>query len=120
MEFYVTLFRGFLAITLGVVLVFLPDRALPLLANFMGIYWLLAGVVSLRWSASGKRERGFPLVAGVVGVLAGLAMISHFLTVEVMSFRVLLDILGEVILLTGLLHVVGGFRTGEGASRQWS
>ena len=120
MAFWVTLFRGLLAISLGVVLLFLPGKALPMLANFMGIFWLLAGVTSLRWSASGERARGLSLVAGVIGVLAGLVMISRHLTDNVVSFTTLLDILAVVILLTGLLHIVGGFRTGEDAARQRS
>jgi uncharacterized membrane protein HdeD (DUF308 family) len=77
MAFWVTLLRGLLAISLGVVLLILPGKALPMLANFMGIFWLLAGVTSQRWSASGRRARGLSLVAGVVGALAGLVMISR-------------------------------------------
>ena len=42
--------RGALAIFLGLALFFLPDKkSRPMLANFMGFYWLVSGVVSLRW-----------------------------------------------------------------------
>ena len=72
MPFWITLFRGFSAISLGLVLLFLSDKAPPMLVNFMGIFWLLGGIVSLRWSLSGERARDLSLVAGVIGVLAGL------------------------------------------------
>jgi len=59
-------------------------------------------------------------VAGVVGALVGLVMISRRLADNVVPFTILLDILAVAIILTGLLHLFGGFQTGEDASRQWS
>ena len=47
-------------------------------------------------------------------------MISRRLADNVVPFTILLDILAVAIILTGLLHLFGGFRTGEDASRQWS
>lgn len=69
-KFWITLFRGLLAITLGVVLVFYPDKTRWILGNFMGMFWLVSGFMSLRWSATGERARGWALLAGIVGVLA--------------------------------------------------
>ena len=77
--FWVTLVRGILAVSLGTALLIQPDKPLPMLGNFMGMYWLVAGVLSLRWGASGERARGFPVLAGVIGVLAGLGMLSRSL-----------------------------------------
>ena len=55
MAFWITLVRGMLAITLGVALVFWPDKARPILVNFMGMFWLVSGIVSLRWGVHGER-----------------------------------------------------------------
>lgn len=119
-RFWITLVRGIFAISLGLALVVQPDRARPMLANFFGMYWLMAGLVSIRWGARGERARGLPLVAGVVGVLTGLVAIGRVLISGVLSEVLVLYLLGTVILLTGVLHMFGGFRTGEERERQWS
>ncbi len=120
--FWVTLVRGTLAITLGLALLIQPDKARPLLISFMGMFWLVSGVMSIRWGLSGERARGLPLLAGIVGVLAGLAAtLRRWQPVAgLTSESVAITVLGVAILLAGLLHVVGGFRTGQDSERQWS
>ena len=118
--FWITLIRGILAVSLGTALLIQPDKPRPMLGNFMGVYWLLAGVMSLRWGASGERARGFPIVAGVVGDLAGLGMLSRSLAPSYVAEEVFFSVLGLVILLTGLLHIFGGFKEGPDQVRQWS
>jgi uncharacterized membrane protein HdeD (DUF308 family) len=120
--FWVTLVRGLLAITLGVALLIQPDKVRSFLITSMGMFWLVGGVMSIRWGLSGKRTRGLPLLAGIVGVLAGIMAISRrFLQLDsLVSETLIITILGVAILLTGVMHLIGGFRTGEDASRQWS
>ena len=118
--YWVPLVRGMFAIMLGLALVFQPDKSRPMLVNFMGFYWLMAGIMSIRWGVSGERARGMPVVAGIVGVLAGLVVITRNLVGGLVSEIVVLYLLGTVILLTGLLHAFGGFRKGQDSSRQWS
>jgi uncharacterized membrane protein HdeD (DUF308 family) len=126
MAFWITLIRGMLAITLGVALVFQPDKARPMLVSFMGMFWLVSGIVSLRWGVNGERARGLSLLAGAAGVLAGLGMLSRRFTMGIVGEDVLVSVVGLIILLTGLMHIVGGFRTGAvethllSRNRQWS
>lgn len=126
MAFWITLIRGLLAIALGVALILQPDKAQPMLVNFMGLFWLLSGIVSLRWGVHGERARGLSLLAGVVGVLAGISMLTRRWTTGAENEEILVVSVGFIILLTGLMHVYGGFRTGAehtrllGRKRQWS
>jgi uncharacterized membrane protein HdeD (DUF308 family) len=128
MAFWITLVRGMLAITLGVALVFWPDKARPILVNFMGMFWLVSGIVSLRWGVHGERAKGLSLLAGAAGVLAGVGMLSRRFTQGMVGEDVLLSVVGLIILLTGLMHIVGGFRTGpvethllsQNRTRMWS
>jgi uncharacterized membrane protein HdeD (DUF308 family) len=112
MAFWITLIRGMLAITLGVALIFQPDKARPMLVSFMGMFWLVSGIVSLRWGVHGERARGLSLLAGAAGVLAGIGMLSRRFTQGIVGEDVLLSVIGLIILLTGLMHMFGGFRTG--------
>ncbi len=118
--FIITVLRGVLAISLGMALLFYPDKARPMLGNFMGMYWLSSGLISLRWGVGGQRAKGVWLLAGVVGVLAGMAMLGRNAAQGVINAETAIFILGLVILFTGLLHIFGGFRTGERLSREWS
>jgi len=52
--FAITLIRGLLAISLGPILLFQPDKTGPILGNFMGMFWLASGIISIRWGASGE------------------------------------------------------------------
>jgi len=112
MAFWITLIRGMLAVTLGVALFFWPDKARPILVNFMGMFWLMSGILSLRWGVHGERAKGLSLLAGAIGVLAGIGMLSRRFTQGIAGEDVLMSLIGLVILLTGLLHIFGGFRTG--------
>ena len=118
--FAITLIRGTFAFSLGLILLFQPEKTLFILGNFMGFYWLASGIISLRWGASGERVHGWALLAGVFGVLAGVAMISRTFAHAWIAEEVFLSLLGVVILLTGVLHAFGGFRVGETSHRKWS
>ena len=118
--FAITLIRGILAVSLGAALLFQPEKALPMLGNFMGMFWLASGIISLRWGASGERPHRIAVLAGAIGVLAGLATLTRRLTATWVQEDIILSLLGVVVLLTGLLHIFGGFRVGEGTHRKWS
>ena len=120
MAVWITLLRGLLAITLGTVILFSPEKSQVMLANFMGGYWLVAGIIALRWSTDGRRSKGLPLLAGIVGILAGVAMFGRLIAQNWLSLETLLTILGVVIILTGLIRLFGGFRQGEEGERGWS
>jgi uncharacterized membrane protein HdeD (DUF308 family) len=126
MAFWITLIRGMLAVTLGVALFFWPDKARPMLVNFMGMFWLVSGIISLRWGVHGERAKGLSLLAGAAGVLAGIGMLSRRFTHGIVGEDVLISVIGLIILLTGLMHIFGGFRTGPvethlfSENRKWS
>ncbi len=119
-SFFVTLLRALFAVTLGIALIFQQDKTRPILANFMGMYWLASGVISLRFGATGRRARGLPLLAGVVGVFAGAAMLGRSVAGEYIAEEIIFAVLGIMIILTGFLHIFGGFRTELGERRRWS
>lgn len=121
MAFWITLVRGIFAISLGAALIFQPDKSLPILANFMGIYWLISGLVSVRWGAAGRGSDRLALIAGIVGVVAGVGVLGRsFLTARAAE-DIVLSLLGVVILLTGVLHALDGFRSGrDDLTREWT
>jgi uncharacterized membrane protein HdeD (DUF308 family) len=115
--FWITLARAMFALALGLALILNPDKTRPMLVNFMGMFWLAAGIMSLRWSPSGQRAPRAARLAGIVGILAGLLVLGRLLVSQVVSDSVAITLLGIVAVLTGLFHVTGGFER-EGAHRR--
>jgi uncharacterized membrane protein HdeD (DUF308 family) len=112
---WVTLIRGVMAIALGLALAVHHDRAPAALANFMGFYWILNGMVTVRagMTIEGRRRR-IALLAGGIGIVTGAVV----LLVNV-DTTFLLSILGVVIALTGVVHLTGGFELADVSGRGW-
>ena len=112
---WITATRGVMAIVLGLALALQRDRAPAALVNFMGVYWMLNGIVTLQWglAAQGRRRR-LPLAAGAIGIVTGAVVL-----VADVGTTFLLAILGVVIALTGIAHVLGGFELADRSGRRW-
>jgi uncharacterized membrane protein HdeD (DUF308 family) len=109
--FGITLVRGCLVIILGLSLIFIPEKTKGMLFNFMGMFWLMAGIVSVRQEFHNRGHR-LLLAAGFIGVLAGIAVVTRNLTRHYVDEFWVMELLGAVILLTGILHILGGFQIG--------
>jgi uncharacterized membrane protein HdeD (DUF308 family) len=95
-----------------------PEKTSDNLATYMGAFWALTGVVTIRSSLAGQRTRGIPLVSGSAGVVAGLVVFFHERLDNVVAQSVLVWLLATVILLTGLAHMLEGFRAGDELEHQ--
>jgi uncharacterized membrane protein HdeD (DUF308 family) len=112
---WITAARGVMAIVLGLALALNGARAPAALVNFMGVYWMLNGILTLQWglAAQGRRRR-LPLTAGAIGIVTGAVVL-----VANVGTTFLLAILGVVIALTGIAHVLGGFEFADRSGRRW-
>jgi uncharacterized membrane protein HdeD (DUF308 family) len=118
--FWITLARSVLALSLGLALILQPEKTRPFLVNFIGVFWLAAGVMSLRWSASGERARRISVIVGVAGIVAGGLILGRFLLSQILGEALIILLLGIIVVLTGLVHLFEGFRIGAGRVRQRS
>lgn len=112
--FLITMFRGVMAIALGIILIFDPDQSRAMLVNVMGVFWLTSGIALIRRADTmrilGKR---MAIVVGVTGILTGLLVITRDISRQWMPEIVVVELLGAVILLTGVLHMFGEIRAGK-------
>ena len=108
---WIMLARAAVALLLGLS-VLLADKTRPALGNFIGVYWLLGSLLTLRWVLRHRGERGSrPAgVAAVVGVLAGVLVLARFVLEDVVPVDLVLTLLGLTAILTGLLRLSGTFR----------
>jgi uncharacterized membrane protein HdeD (DUF308 family) len=123
---WLNLVRGGAALLLGLGLLlelelfFDSDRLRSMLIQFLGIYMLASGVMSLIWGLSNRRRFGLWLFAGALGIFAGLLFLFRPASDSVLSADTFLIILGVVMAFTGLIHILGGFRLSERLGRRWS
>lgn len=110
MAFWVILFRSMMAVGLGLALLIQPDKTRPILANFMGMYWLTTGLLTIRWGVQGERPKRRILLAGLLGVVVGLAALTRHVATNYVAEEIILTILGSIIVLTGILHISGGLK----------
>jgi uncharacterized membrane protein HdeD (DUF308 family) len=117
----VTLARGVLATLLGLALLAYPDKVRPTLVNFMGIFWLMSGIMALRWGVHGERPRPLAILTGAIGIVAGALILSRELMRSLLPELLVICLLGGVMVLTGIIHLAEGFpnvREGE-CERSW-
>jgi uncharacterized membrane protein HdeD (DUF308 family) len=118
--------RGFAALGIGIGLL-LPVEVFfevafvqTLLFQFIGIYFLVSGIMSLIWGYSNRRQSGLWLLAGVLGVTGGIIFLLRSVLEDALSTELLTVVFGVILLLTGLIHFLGGFRLSETYGRRWS
>jgi uncharacterized membrane protein HdeD (DUF308 family) len=108
---WIMLARAAIALLLGLV-VLVGEKTRPALANFIGVYWLLGSLLTLRWLSRHRRLPGNRLVwaAAVLGAVAGLLVLVRRVLEDVLSPNLVLTLLGLTAILTGLLRLSGTFR----------
>ena len=118
---HIYLFRGVFALILGALL--LTQRAQWNVVQYMGLFWLTIGLTSIAWARSRGREirlARWSLVAGILGVFAGVIALLRPLLAIYFSTWAIVSLLGALIIITGLLHIFGGFRIRSVYGSQWA
>jgi uncharacterized membrane protein HdeD (DUF308 family) len=114
---WVALIVGFGLTILGLVIFLLPGLTLALVLQFVGLFWLIDGIVGLACIFADRSDWGWKLMAGVLGVLGGLFVIQHPLWDNAFVPIVSNFIIGMIGILIGLVQLLlasrsGGLRTG--------
>ena len=90
-----------------------PGATMVALTTVLSFYWLITGVLAL---VQVFVDRATPwiwsLLAGVVGILAGLFVLRHPLVAALTVPTVLVIILGIQGLVIGAVQIIGGFKGG--------
>jgi uncharacterized membrane protein HdeD (DUF308 family) len=110
---WVLLLQGFAGIIIGLMLITEPGATLVALTTVLGFYWLITGVLAL---VQVFVDRATPwiwsLLAGLVGILAGLFVLRHPLVAALTVPTILVIILGIQGLVIGAVQIIGGFKGG--------
>ncbi len=71
------LLEGIAALLIGILLITQPGATLFTIVLFVGAYWFVSGVIDLVMLFVDQTQWGWRLFSGVIGILAGLALLRH-------------------------------------------
>ena len=108
---WLNLIRGIVALIVGIMILGWPSVGGSLFVNFLAVFWVTSGVMSLQWGLSVHQRRGLWLVAGIVGTVVGVALLLRFVYQRYLDPAQAVRILGALALFVGLINIFGGFRT---------
>jgi uncharacterized membrane protein HdeD (DUF308 family) len=118
---WISIVRGILSLLLGTAVLFTQDNR-AMLANFIGAYWLLSGLLTLRWAVTVRWLRGsqIGLAAGSLSVIAALLVLLRVQLQDVIAPNTLINVLGAAAVLTGSLRLLGAFEIERRTGRRWT
>jgi len=110
------LIQGIFAIIIGILLLTYPGATTLVVVQFIGIYWLVTGIFSLVGIFMDQSMWGWKLFAGIIGILAGLAIMRHPLWSTFMLPTVMVIFLGVDGLIIGAVGIFAAFKGGGWAA----
>ena len=109
-SFWISIYRGLSALVLGIVLILAPDTSRTFLANTMGVFWLMTGLALLRRNRHTPFGKHTSQMMGFVVAATGLLVVARSMFEQWFAEGTIIQFLGIVIMLTGLLHIGGQVR----------
>jgi uncharacterized membrane protein HdeD (DUF308 family) len=109
---WLVLLEGIALAILGLLLVLKPAMSSIILIQFMGIYWFVGGIFKIVSIFIDRSIWGWKLLAGILGIMAGIIVINHPLWSPLVVYATLVIILG----IEGIIYgAIGIFQAFQGA-----
>ncbi|GCE05436.1 HdeD family acid-resistance protein [Dictyobacter aurantiacus] len=109
---WIAMMEGIALIIVGLLLLFSPAMTTLVLVQVLGWYWLIGGILSFVSIFVDKTQWGWKLVIGILGVLAGLAVVRHPLWSALMIPTLIVICLAVQALIVGAVELIQGFSGG--------
>jgi uncharacterized membrane protein HdeD (DUF308 family) len=103
------LLAGIIAVTIGVLLILSPETTATYLFWILGIACLIGGVVAFGSILFTRASWGWKLLAGIIAIVLGLALISEPLFSAYLLAAMALWILGAVVAVAGVVLIIMAF-----------
>jgi uncharacterized membrane protein HdeD (DUF308 family) len=107
--------QGIALVILGLLCLSAPGATLVVLVQLAGIYWLVSGVLGLIGLIGDRTAWLWKLFAGVIGILAGIAIVAHPMWSTILVPTTLILVIGIFGMVNGILVLVQSFSV-----RRWS
>jgi len=77
---WIILLTGIAAVIVGILLLTSPGMTTLTLVQFLGAYWLFAGIIAIVEIFLDSHNWGWKLLLGIIGILAGITILQHPVT----------------------------------------
>ena len=111
------LFEGAMGILFGIFFLAAGGWTIAMLVGFLGLYWLITGLISIGSIFIDNRKWGLKLGAGLLGLLAGLLILSHPIWSALLvptALAIIVGAFGIIMGLTKIVHALTGAGWDEG------
>jgi len=115
--------RGIALLSAGLILLLFPQGTLTFLIIIMGVYWLIDGIVTTFKSIKGRKVHaawGWGIFTGVLGIIAGLVVLSQPVFSAILTTSLLVWFLGIVAIIYGISGLVTGIRLRKQTKGEWT
>ncbi len=109
---YAFLLGGITAFIFGIILVVRQDAAIGVVALLLGLWWLIQGAFLIFSVFIDRTDMWWKLIIGVIGLTAGLVVLSNPVQTGELLGSALAIFLGIVGIVGGFVAIFGGLRGG--------
>ena len=127
LPWWLGLVQGVALLVLGALCLSAPGATIVVLVQLTGLYWLITGILGLIGLISDRSGWLWKAFAGVIGILAGMAIVAHPLWSSILVPTTLVIVIGIFGIVNGILVMIqswgdpslerGDPRPGRGAPR---
>jgi uncharacterized membrane protein HdeD (DUF308 family) len=110
---WLVLIQGVAAALLGLLLLTNPAATTVILVQFLGIWWLVGGILSVVAIFIDRTNWPLRAFSGVLGIVAGILVLNHPLWSALLIPTTLVVLLGVLGVLIGIIYLLQAFQ-GEG------
>jgi uncharacterized membrane protein HdeD (DUF308 family) len=107
---WVVLIEGIAAIIIGIFLLINPRITTVVLIQFLGIYWFIVGIIDIVRIFMDSTMWGWKLFSGIIGILAGIAIIQYPLWSSLLVPTVLVWVFGFFGIIIGVIGLIQAFQ----------
>lgn len=113
---WAVMLQGIFSLVIGILLLTYPGGTTLVIVQFVGIYWLVTGLLQLVSIFTDRSMWGWKLFAGIISVLAGTSVMQHPLWSTILLPTVQVTFLGINGLIIGGVSLFAAFKGGGWAA----
>lgn len=121
-SWWLFLLQGIAALVIGVLLLTATEQTVTVLVALLGIYWMVSGVFNMVAALAGHvpDHKWWVIVAGVISIIAGLAVLRNMAWSAVIVPSLAVLILGVAALINGVVTIFAGRSQNGQRERSWA
>lgn len=109
---WVVLLEGFIAIVVGLFLLYRPIITTILLIQILGIFWLAEGIVSVIGALIFPDNRWLKLLSGILSIIAGIVILMYPIISPIIVLTLFVVFIGAWAIVTGAVKLAWGLKGG--------